>query len=738
MRALLLVGACVFAACPLDASITWACEPDGSCADGLVCVDRLCVAPATAGGMAAGGMAAGGSTSGGSAGGAAMAGGSTAGGSAGGSVCVPTTVCPGTIECGYFDGGCGTEVFCAGCTAPQECGVTRPNRCDEPSVCTPEGWCWEHPLPQGSDLTGAFALGPRQVWLSTNGGTVLFWNGEHTSGTSFPTVNIGLQAIHGTAADDLYVVGANRIFHFDGAAWAQETIPVVVTSGLSVVHAAAGRAWAGGRNGVVLARGRGGVWTQLILAPSSASEVVSLETVGTTLVAVLLDGSTYVMPIDNVQLNRVSTGPSFQDVNATLLAFDGGVLVAVGNSGGTSTRVASFELTRPDAGWRTQLTHSLNNTPRAAVVLGDQLVIVGATGIVLTMPLAASGVVPTQLANASRGIQALVTTSKDEVVHVGNGGQFGTIRTNAGVLTYQDNMPSVPATDTINDGCAITTATGPRLVVAADRNRFAARTNVRWAFTDGPSSTANQQWTKCHFSGQADLWAIGSTDGGVASVANQRGAQAWSTVDVGVASAKWLWVTGFPGGPTYFVPPAFPTGQSVVVNFDGGLGLQHFARLAIDAGVNALAAVSLQRSPNLFGVGDAVSFNADSSFGTININAVPQPMTAISGGVFSGGVWSVAVGQNGSVLDRRTGSQPRLTTIGAETFIDVWAAETFDSYLLATGPGPQVVVRAADGGVTREALPIRQARGLFGLDTATGHQVWVTGAEGTILRRDSR
>lgn len=175
-----------------------------------------------------------------------------------------------------------------------------------------------------------------------------------------------------------------------------------------------------------------------------------------------------------------------------------------------------------------------------------------------------------------------------------------------------------------------------------------------------------------------------------------------------------------------------------MVNFDGGLGLQHFTRLAIDAGVNALAAVSLQRSPNLFGVGDAVSFNADSSFGTININAVPQPMTAISGGVFSGGVWSVAVGQNGSVLDRRTGSQPRLTTIGAETFIDVWAAETFDSYLLATGPGPQVVVRAADGGVTKEELPIRQARGLFGLDTVTGHQVWVTGAEGTILRRDSR
>lgn len=614
--------------------------------------------------------------------------------------------------------------------------MTRPNRCDEPRVCTPEGWCWEHPLPQGSDLTGAFALSPRQVWLSTNGGTVLFWNGEHTSGTSFPTVNIGLQAIHGTAADDLYAVGANRIFHFDGAAWTQETVPVVVTGGLSVVHAAGGRVWAAGRNGVVLSRGPGGVWSQLILAPSSTSEVVSLSTVGNTLVAVLLDGSTYVTRVDNQQLNRVSTGPSFQDVNAALLAFDGGVLIAVGNSGGTSTRMASFEFTRPDAGWRTQLTHSINNTPRAAAVLGDQLIIAGSTGIVLTMPVAASGVVPTQLTNATRGIQALFTTSNDEVVHAGSSGQFGTIRASANGLTYQDNMPSVQASDTINDGCAVMTATGPRLLVVSDRNRFAERTGVRWVFTDGP---ANQHWTKCHFSGPTEVWAVGSSfDGGVvAGVANRRGSQ-WSQVDVGVATSQWRWVTGFPGGPTYFVPEHSPTNQSVVVNFDGGLGVESFRTVIVDAGINTLVALNPVAVPNLFGAGDTASCNADTALTRVNFASTQQPLTAIAGNTFSGGVWSIAVGQNGSVLERRTGSMLNPDTIGTESFIDVWAATTLESYLLSTGPGPQVVVRKADGGVTKEELPIRRARGLFGVETATGHQVWVTGAEGTILRRDSR
>lgn len=485
--------------------------------------------------------------------------------------------------------------------------------------------------------------------------------------------------------------------------------------------------------------GQGRFWTQLTLAPSSASEVVSLETVGNTLVAVLLDGSTYVARVDNQQLNRVSTGPVFQDVNAALLTFDGGVLIAVGNSGGTSTHTASFEFTRPDAGWVPQLSYTINNTPRAATLLGDQVIIAGATGIVLTTPLAAAGVAPTRLANATRGIQALVKTSSAEVVHAGSGGQFGTIRTSANGLTYQDNMPSVPATDTINDGCAVMTATGPRLVVASDRNRFAERTNVRWAFTDGPA--ANHHWTRCHFSGPTEVWAVGSTaDGGgvTVGVANRRGAQPWSVVDARVGAARWLWVTGFPGGPTYFVPEHSPTTQSVVVNFDGGLTVTSFREVLVDAGINALVASSPGSVPNLFGAGDTATCNADTALTRVNFATTAQPLTAIAGNTFSGGVWSLAVGQNGSFVERRSGAQLNAGTIGTETFLDVWAATTLESYLLSTGPGPQVLVRAADGGVTKEELPIRQARGLFGLDTATGHQVWVTGAEGTILRRDSR
>lgn len=722
MRALpLLCVACVFAACPLDVSITWACEPDGSCADGFVCVEGHCLAPPV-----------------------------TDGGTDGGASCVPGS-CPSGLECGYVDAGCGVELFCGGCSAPQECGVSRPNRCDEPRVCTPEGWCWEHPLPQGNDLTGLFAVGPRDVFLSTTGGTVLFWNGEHTSGTSFPTrAGVALRAIHGTSATNLFVVGTNRIFHLEGTTWTSENVPPSVTGGLSAVVATNDGAWAGGRDGVVLSRGPGASWSQLILSPPSTNEVVALEVVGSTLLAVLSDGSVYVTPVGNRQLNRVTTGPGFQEVNASVLALDGGVVMAVGNSGGRTTRVASLEYTRPDAGWNEQLTFAIDQTPRAGAVLDDQLVVAGSTGVVFAMPLTSSGTTPMPFANAVRGFQSAVKTSSQEVLLGGAGGQLASVRRAPGGVAYRDNNPTRQPSDTLNDGCAIASASDPRVLVTAGNNRFGERVAGRWMFTSGPPATSAYDWTKCHLAGESEAWAVGlKPDAGngptfYARVANRRWPDGWNDIDTGHASERWTWVTGFPGGPTYFLPETFPDNQPLVVNLDGGLTVQSFVRYSLDGGFSALAAINRRASYALHGVGDRRAYVANTDFTAFQRNVTLNELTVITGVVVDGGSWSLAAGRAGAVYERAFGAPPSASQLGTDDFIDVWAAQTFDAYLLANGvaaPGvakPLVYVRGADGGATVEQLPLPRARGLFGVDTATGHQVWVTGPNGSILRRDSR
>lgn len=735
MRALLLLCACVFAACPLDNTITYACEPDGSCVDGFVCVDGRCVSRSVAGGGSAGGA-----TSGGAAGGGA---------GGGGAACAPTN-CPSTLECGYFDAGCGAEVFCGGCNAPQECGVSRANRCDDPNVCTPEGWCWEHPLPQGSDISGLFALGPREVYLSTTGGTVLLWNGEHTSGTSFPTrAGVALRAIHGSSATNLFVVGTNRIFHFEGTTWTSETVPPSVTGGLSTVFATNDGAWAGGRDGVVLSRSQGS-WSQLILSPASTNEVVSLEVVGSTLLAVLSDGSVYVTPVGNRQLNRVTTGPGFQELNASVLAFDGGVVMAVGNSGGRTTRVASFEFTRPDAGWNEQLTFTIDQTPRAAAVLDDQLIIAGGTGVVFAMPLTSSGTTPMPFANAVRGFQGAVKTSTQEVLLGGSGGQFASVRRAPGGFIYRDNMPVRPPSDTVNDGCAIATSADPRVLVTTSANRFGERVAGRWTFTSGPPATSAYDWTKCHLASETEAWAVGfKPDAGnglgfYARVANRRWPDGWNDIDTGFASERWTWVTGFPNGPTYFLPEPFPDNQPLIVNFDGGLTSQSFARYSLDGGFAAMAAINRRASFAIHGVGDRRAYVANSDFTSLLRAITSNELTVITGVVVDGGSWSLAAGRGGAVYERPFGAQASATQLGTDDFIDVWAARSFDAYLLANGvagpgvPKPFVYVRSPDGGATLEQLPLQRARGLFGVDTATGHQVWVTGPNGSILRRDSR
>lgn len=178
-----------------------------------------------------------------------MGGGGGATGGGGGSSCAP---CPGS-SCGFFDAGAGcAETFCGLCAAGTECGVSRANRCDVPQLCMQDGWCFENPLPQGNTIRGAWAAGPREVYLVGDNATALLWNGERHAVIALPALpdGVDLTAVHGTSSQNLFIVGSRgTILHFDGTTWSREFIAggygpnlraVLVRTGGDIVAVGAG------------------------------------------------------------------------------------------------------------------------------------------------------------------------------------------------------------------------------------------------------------------------------------------------------------------------------------------------------------------------------------------------------------------------------------------------------------------------------------------------------------------
>lgn len=206
MRSLLVSLAVVLASsCQLPASVRYRCEADGGCAiSGTRCgSDGYCHPAAVDGGAA------------------------NDGGTDGGVPCQPTLDLQARcaeVECGLVSNGCGEELDCdKWCPAPQLCGTQAPNRCGLPSLCTPDGWCWENPLPQGFALRASFRLDARHAWFVGQHRTVLRFDGEQVHLEALPRLPPGdFSDVHAAAADDVYVVGAGVIAHFDGATWVAE------------------------------------------------------------------------------------------------------------------------------------------------------------------------------------------------------------------------------------------------------------------------------------------------------------------------------------------------------------------------------------------------------------------------------------------------------------------------------------------------------------------------------------
>lgn len=241
VRAFLSSVVLVLVGCSLPPNVRYRCETDGGCAlKGQVCAsDSYCHPPSEL--LADGGL-----------------------GSADGGECVPRDVTAecAVAECGYLNDGC-KEVKCPrSCpSGPQECGVNEPNRCGFPKLCTGDGWCWEHPYPQGYSINASWRVDERNTWFVGENRLVLFYDGQRSSLPPIPLPpelprEASFEAVHGNSATNVFVVGSQgAILHWDGVRWEKETGNGLTAGFLrAVVALPDGGAMVGANQGQVLLR----------------------------------------------------------------------------------------------------------------------------------------------------------------------------------------------------------------------------------------------------------------------------------------------------------------------------------------------------------------------------------------------------------------------------------------------------------------------------------------------------
>src|SRR6266700_6441633 len=103
-----------------------------------------------------------------------------------------------------------------------------------PQVCTPEGWCWTHPLPTSDRFVQAYAIAPDDLWLLGASGTIVRYAGGVWSTIPSPPSD-ALAAIWASSSSDVWVGGSAGPFHWDGHGWTQ--IPPPTSPGARAVTA---------------------------------------------------------------------------------------------------------------------------------------------------------------------------------------------------------------------------------------------------------------------------------------------------------------------------------------------------------------------------------------------------------------------------------------------------------------------------------------------------------------------
>lgn len=123
-------------------------------------------------------------------------------------------------------------------------------------LCGADGFCWQHPLPQGNTLLAVFGLDRGHQWAAGAGGTLLFYDGVtwklQESGTTEP-----LYGLWAGAADAAWAVGARgTILRWDGRRWQRQAAPTQEDL-YTIWGSGAAATWAGGN---ALLRWDGAAW----------------------------------------------------------------------------------------------------------------------------------------------------------------------------------------------------------------------------------------------------------------------------------------------------------------------------------------------------------------------------------------------------------------------------------------------------------------------------------------------
>jgi hypothetical protein len=264
-----------------------------------------------------GGLAGTGGVAGGAGGGAAGtgglagAGGSVAGSGGGSFNCAP---CPGPLTCrgGGVDDTCGyTQTSPAG------------------KVCSPGGWCFVMPVPQGNTLYSVFTISPTDVWAAGAAATVIHWNGSSWSGTA-GLVEAGtggnaatFYTVWASGPGDIWLAGttgaAPLLVHGDGTHWNLVSVP---TSGTNPMRFQG--IWGSGPNDVWIGAYRNGSlyhwdgvgWTRAVYADNGTTYIKSVTGVAKNDLYVVTDDP-YLQHFDGSTFTEVSAVAGAEVVWAT-------------------------------------------------------------------------------------------------------------------------------------------------------------------------------------------------------------------------------------------------------------------------------------------------------------------------------------------------------------------------------------------------------------------------------------
>ncbi len=86
-------------------------------------------------------------------------------------------------------------------------------------ICSPGGFCWLHPLPQGLTLNGSWSVAPNDIWVVGQQGTILRWDGANLIPSPSPT-NSDLWAVWAADASRAWAVGDHGlVLEWNGSTW---------------------------------------------------------------------------------------------------------------------------------------------------------------------------------------------------------------------------------------------------------------------------------------------------------------------------------------------------------------------------------------------------------------------------------------------------------------------------------------------------------------------------------------